>query len=107
MRFSKKAIAVCSIIIIIGGFVATHITPYMSIRTYIFITGHPIEAFKGNIEKNDFQYKLDKDVLDSENAVIYVIKDSNLKDKETENVISNYKVTKTGFLYFTKNYGEA
>lgn len=107
MRFSKKAIVVCIIIIIIGGFVATHIRPNISIRTHIFMTGHPIETFKGNIEANDFQYKLDKEVLDSENEMIYGIKDSNLKDRETGNVISNYKVTKIGFLYFTKNYGEA
>jgi hypothetical protein len=33
-------------------------------RKYIFVTGHPIGAFKGTIQINEGQYKLDRNVLD-------------------------------------------
>lgn len=64
-------------------------------------------AFKGTVEKNEFQYKLDKDILNKENAMIYTIMNYKIYNKETGNIINNYKVKRIGFLYFTKDYGEA
>lgn len=84
-----------------------HITPSLSIRTHIFMTGHPIGAFKVDIQVNKMQYNMDKVLLDNENAMIYSITgDYDLYDIRTENLICNYKVIKVGFLYLTEAYGE-
>jgi len=107
MKFYKKIMITLLILIIFtGGYIITHLTPLTSIRTHIFVTGHPIGAFKGTIQINEGQYKLDKNVLDNENAMIYVIVGYNLYDG-LGNIIPNYKVKKTRFLYFTEEYGEA
>ncbi|EJE7235128.1 hypothetical protein FC820_10900 [Clostridium sporogenes] len=102
----KVIIILCTFVLIIGGFIATHITPSRSIRTHIFISGHPIGAFKGTVKTNEGQYKLDKDIFDKENSMIYTIVGYNIYDRTTGNVISNYKVKKMGFLYLTGPYGE-
>ena len=92
---------------IIGIFILIHSSPFLSVRTHVFVTGHPIRAFKGTVHINKGQYNMDKSKLDKENAMIYTITGNNLYDIETGNVIINYKVTKIGFLYFVKDYGEA
>ncbi|ADK15300.1 hypothetical protein WX45_02718 [Clostridium ljungdahlii DSM 13528] len=107
MKFSRKGIVILSsFIIIIGGFIISHITPSISIRTYIFVSGYSVGAFKGTVHVNKGQYNMDKNILDKENAVIYTIVGYNLYDKATGNLISNYKVRKIGLLYFTEDYGE-
>lgn len=107
MKFSRKVIIILlSFLITIGGFIISHITPSMSIRTHIFVTGYPIGSFKGTVQVNKGQSNMDKSILDKENAMIYTIIGYNLYDKVTGNVIGNYKVKKIGFLYFTENYGE-
>lgn len=108
MKSSRKVIIIlCTLIVITGGFITTHITPSISIRAHIFVSGHPIGAFKGTVQTNELQYKLDKNILDSQNAMIYTIKGYIIYGISTGNVISNYKVKKIGFLYFTVGYGEA
>lgn len=108
MKFSRKVIIVLSsFLIIIAGFIISHITPSLSIRTHIFVTGYPIGAFKGTVQANKDQYNWDKSVLIKENAMIYTIIGYNLYDRQTGNIISNYKVKKVGFLYLTESYGEA
>lgn len=92
-------------IIIIGVFIITHIAPSIFIRTHLFIFGHPIGAFRGTVEINEPQYKLDKVMLDDENAMIYTIRGCNLFYHITGNSMINYKVKKIGFLYFTEAYG--
>lgn len=106
MKSSKKIIISCIFLIIIGGFIAIHITPSLSIRTHLFVNGHPIGAFKGTVQTNEIQYKLDKTILDTENSMIYTIEKNDLYDKETGNLLYNYKVKKIGFLYFADEYGE-
>jgi hypothetical protein len=93
--------------LIIGGLIIDHITPSLSIRTHIFVTGHPIGAFRVTPYINEGQYHMDKVLLDSENAMIYTITGGyKLYDRETGNLIVNYKVTKVGFLYLTEGYGQ-
>lgn len=107
MKFSKKIIVtLCIFTIVICGFIIAHINPSMSIRAHLFIYGHPIGAFRGNIKTMDSLYKADKDMLDKENAMVYPIEGYTEYDRLTGNVISNYKVKKMGFLYFTETYGE-
>jgi hypothetical protein len=107
MKFSRKVIIIILFfLIIVGGFIISHMTPSTSIRTHIFVTGYPIGAFRGTVQINKGQYNMDKSILDKENAMIYTIIGYNLYDRQTGNVISNYKVKKVEFLYFTENYGE-
>ena len=103
----KFFIIVFTLIIIIGGVIITHITPPISIRTHLFVTGHPIGAFKANIYINKGQYEMDKDILDKENSMIYEITDFTVYDGGTGNPMSNFKVTKTWILYYAEIYGEA
>jgi len=108
MKFLRKAIIILfTLIIIIGGVILTHITPSISIRTHLFVTGHPIAAFKVTIHINKGQYKMDKGILDNENAMIYNTADYNLYDVATGNPIGNYKVKKKWILYFAEQYGTA
>ena len=104
--FKKVIIILCTLIVIISGFIITHITPSISIRTHLFMSGHPIGTFKVNVQTNELQYKLDKNILDNENAMIYSIVGYKLYDRATGNVLGNYKVKKIEFLYFTDEYGE-
>lgn len=106
MKFSKKFIKLLFFLVIIGGFIISHMTPSVSIRTHIFVTGYPIGAFKGTVHINESQYNMDKSILNKENAMIYAFDGYNLYDRPTGNVLRNYKVKKIGFLYFTDNYGE-
>lgn len=101
-KVNKK---LCILIVIIGVFIITHITPSISIRTHLCISGYPIGAFRGTVEINESQYKLDKAILDDENAMIYTIRGYRLFDHATGNPMINYKVKKIGFLYFTEDYG--
>lgn len=108
MKFSKKiTISLATLIIIIGGFIITHITPAISVRTYLFTHGYSIGAFKVTIRANDGEYKMDKNILDNENAMIYSIDNYILLSKLTGNPISNFKVKKIKSLYFTQRWGEA
>ena len=108
MKLLRKAIIILfTLIIIIGGVIITHITPPISIRTHLFLTGHPIGAFKATIYINKGQYEMDKDILDNENAMIYGIHDFIVYDGGTGNPMGNFKVTKTWILYFAKIYGTA
>ncbi|MBU3169931.1 hypothetical protein [Clostridium estertheticum] len=108
MKFLRKVIVILlTIIIFIGGVIITHITPSISIRTHLFVTGHPIGAFKVSVHVNKGQYEMDKEILDNENAMIYRTADYNLYDGATGNPIGNYKVEKSSILYFAQQYGEA
>ena len=102
----KIIIILCTLIVIINGFIITHINPSISIRTHLFISGHPIGAFRVNVQTNELQYKIDKNILDNENAMIYSTLGYKLYDRATGKVLSNYKVKKIEFLYFTDEYGE-
>ncbi|HEY5524130.1 MAG TPA: hypothetical protein VIK26_02215 [Clostridium sp.] len=108
MKFLRKAIIILfTLIIFIGGVIITHITPSISIRTHLFITGHPIGAFKVTIYINKGQYEMDKGILDNENTMIYDTADFDLNDGGTGNPMSNFKVTKTWILYFAEICGVA
>ena len=106
MKFSRKVIFMSICFFIIGVLIIGHITPSLSIRTHIFVTGHPIGAFRVTPHINEGQYHMDKVLLDNENAMIYSIVGYKLYDRATGNVIGNYKVKKIEVLYFTDEYGE-
>ncbi len=81
-----------------------HTTPELSIRSKLFLTGYPIEAIKYNFEINEFQTNLDAEILEKENSKIYKI--TNFKANDKSNFF-NFKVKKSGILYFSSTYGEA
>lgn len=51
MKSSRKVIIIlCTLIVVIGRFITTHVTPTISIRTHLFVSGHPIGAFRGTVQ---------------------------------------------------------
>lgn len=96
----KTIIAIIFILSI--GFVASHLTPNLAIKTNLLVNCNFSESFTSGTELNSLQNKLDKDTLDRENSKIY-----NLTNTSSKNSLFNYKVKKVGFLYFASEYGEA
>lgn len=80
-------------------FLFLHIAPKIALRTHLFITGHPVIAFKIDIEKQD---RYDSE---SKNIEFYTTTEDAV-DRETGNSLSGaFEVTKKGFLYFARYYG--
>ena len=85
---------------------ALHSTPTIALRTHLFMNGNPIIAFTTGIVDDELHNRLDKKVLESQNAKCYTITKPPIY-KPTQNKLMNYKVTQKGFLFFAVNYGEA
>ncbi|KLU64501.1 hypothetical protein DEAC_c34440 [Desulfosporosinus acididurans] len=97
-------IAGCSIFI---GYVISHAhtTPQMAIRTYLFLSEHPISALTTGIVENRFQTELDRNSLELQNAKIYSLTRPPLD--VSGNHLINVKVIKKGASYYAQSYGEA
>lgn len=82
-----------------------HSTPHMSIRTYVFFTGYPIQAITS--DNVDDRYHNEKDNKDYEklNAKAYTLKDPPV-EKQTQGILSNYLVRKYGIIYITDYLGD-
>lgn len=108
----KKKLVVAVTTMIIGcsifiWFVTSHVhtTPQMAIRTYLFLSEHPISALTTGIVKNQFQTELDRNNLELQNAKIYSLTRPPLD--ASGNHLINVKVTKKGASYYVQYYGEA
>ncbi|APH13269.1 hypothetical protein NPD5_1222 [Clostridium sporogenes] len=101
-----KKLKLVGVIIIIVAFSVLHITPKRALRTHLFITGHPIIAFKTSITDDEFHNKINSKFLEVENAHCYTLTIP-IIEKETDSYLANYIVRKKGFLYFADYYGEA
>ncbi|WP_088226179.1 hypothetical protein [Desulfosporosinus sp. FKB] len=106
----KLVVAVTSMIIgcsIFIGYVVSHAhtTPQMAIRTYLFLSEHPISALTTGIVENQFQTELDRNILELQDAKIYSLTRPPLD--VSGNHLINVKVTKKGASYFAQYYGEA
>lgn len=74
-------------------FIILHITPNLSIRTHLLITGHPKSAFNTEIKKVNQDYE-------SKNVSLYDLTDPpTIKGLDAD--LTTYKVVKILFLYFT------
>ncbi|KLU65802.1 hypothetical protein DEAC_c24320 [Desulfosporosinus acididurans] len=82
-----------------------HSTPQMAIRTYLFLSEHPISALTTGIVVNQFQTELDRNSLELQNAKIYSLTRPPIDT--SGNHLINVKVTKKGSLYYARYYGEA
>ncbi|WP_024614841.1 hypothetical protein [Clostridium sp. Ade.TY] len=102
IRLKKILLSIIGIFILL--FIIFHTSPELSIKSHLFLTGHPVEALKYNFEINEFQNNLDSETLSKENSKIYKI--TNFESNDT-NEFFNFKVKKTGLLYFASAYGEA
>lgn len=96
----KKLIIIISSCIVLL-FIGLHITPELALRAYVFRIGHPIVAFTVNLEE-DYIHRN----LETENIKFYTLHEAPV-DRETGNDLTSYRVTKKGFLFFAKYYGEA
>lgn len=77
----------------------------MAIRTYLFLSGHPISALTTGIVEDQLHNEIDKNSLELQNAKCYSLTRPPL-DSSVDYLI-NFKVTKKGSMYYVQYYGEA
>lgn len=97
----KSTVAIVIILCIIGIFIVLHRKPYIALRTHLFMTGYLKVALTSIIEDDDVHKDLESNSID-----FYTVNKAPV-DRATGNSMTSYKVTKKGFLYFAKYYGEA
>ncbi|MBU3216417.1 hypothetical protein LL033_18645 [Clostridium estertheticum] len=102
----KKWKLIVLVIIIIGAFNASCLTPKGALRTHLFISGHPIIACITPINDDVLHNKIDSKYLQTENAHCYELVIIP-RDPATRDYLQNYIVRKKGIFYFAKYYGEA
>ncbi|MCS4447323.1 hypothetical protein JTT05_08050 [Clostridium botulinum] len=91
-----KKLKLVGVIIVIVAFSALHLTPKRALRTHLFITGHPIIAFKTSITDDELHNKIDSKFLEVENAHCYTLTIP-IIEKETDSYLANYIVRKKDF----------
>ena len=96
-------ITVCCIVIM---YVVLHSTPYVALRIHLLMTGHSVSSFTTKIVDDELHNKIDKQILESQNAKCYTLTKPAF-EKATQSNLRNYKVTKKGFLFYAEYYGEA
>lgn len=69
------------------------------------MTGYPVIAFTTEIVDDELHNRIDKQILESQNAKCYTLTKP-VFEKATKGKLRNYKVTKKGILYFAEYYGE-
>lgn len=83
---------------ILLSFIILHITPQLSIRTHLFVTGHPKTAFTTQL------IELNQDT-NSKNVYFYNLTNPpTIKSLDTD--LKTYKVVKILFLYFSVYNGK-
>ncbi|MGQ4665109.1 hypothetical protein AB3Z07_12005 [Metabacillus halosaccharovorans] len=82
-----------------------HSTPHMSLRTYVFFTGYPIQAITSGIVDDKYHNEMDKKEYEKLNAKAYTLTDPPV-EKQTQGVLSNYLVRKYGIIYITDFLGD-
>ncbi len=102
----KIRMIISSILVIAVIFILSHLTPAAAIKSDLFFKGYFIKSITADIEFNEEQHNLDKEILEEENSKIYNIKNKGFTDRNGFSIY-NFKVKKVGFLYFADNYGEA
>ena len=104
----KKKIITTIIIIcfITVMYIILHITPTVALRTHLFMTGHPVISLTTGIGDDELHNKIDKQILESQNAKCFILTKP-VFEKATQSKLTNYKVSKKGFLFFAGYYGEA
>jgi hypothetical protein len=94
----KKLITIPRLLLfIILLFIILHVTPSLSLRTHLFLTGHPKLAFTTEIKelsKND----------DNKGIRFFSFNPAPIH-KATGNNMLAYKTTRIGFIYITTYHG--
>lgn len=102
----KKAKVPMLIIILIIMYAVLHITPHAALRTYLFMSGHPISSLTSGIVDDELHNKIDKGILERHDAKCYTLTKPAF-ESATQSNLRNFKVTKKRFLYYAEYYGEA
>ena len=82
-------------IFLVLTFIVLHLTPSLSLRTHLFITGHPKIAINSEINELSTYNK---------NSTLFTLNPSP-KDKATGNNMNSYKVTRVLIFYITTHHG--
>ena len=105
LKKNKIKCTIFSILLLLTLFIVLHLTPLLSIKTYLLFHGH-IEAFSVNkVTYSELETKVAlKNNLINETDKVYIIENSKIEDWRTWNIISAYKVKKYKFLYFSDKF---
>lgn len=92
----RKIITIPKIILfLVLVFLSLHLSPNLSLRTHLFVTGHPKIALTSEINELSTY---------SKNSTILTL-DPSPKDRATGNNMNAYKVTKLLIFYVTTHHG--
>lgn len=86
-------------------FLLLHSTPHSALRTHVFFMGYPTAAITSGIIEDEYHNRIDKQTFEELNAKAYTLTKPPI-EKMTAGQLQNFLVTKTGFLYFAKYYGD-
>lgn len=107
VRIKKNKIkcTIFTVLLLLVSFIILHSTPSLSIKTYLFFHGH-IGVFSiDNITYSDIETTVAiKNNSINKTDKIYIIKNSKIKDWKSWNIISECKVKKYNFLYFSDKF---
>lgn len=98
----KKVIVIA---LLVGFVYLLHSTPHLALRTYVFVTGHPVAAVTTGIVENEYINQVDHDKMDEKNAKAYTLTKPPI-EKATQGELRNYLVKKVGFIHLVEFYGE-
>lgn len=101
----KKIMILISIFSVLSIFFILHSTPSIALRTHLFMTGNPIVSLTTEIVDDKIHNEVDKQILENQNAKCYSLTNAAF-EKATESKLTNFKVSKKGFLFFAQYYGE-
>jgi len=101
--FFRSCIITC---IIVLGFVLLHSSPYIALRTHVFMMGYPVIAVTTGFVEDKLHNSIDPRVLKGDTVDYYTLTKPAF-EKETGGTLANYRVIKKGFLYFADYCGEA
>lgn len=94
----KKLITVPKLLLfILLLFIILHVTPNLSLRTYLFLTGHPKLSFTTEIKELNFN--------DDNNQIKFYSFTPAPMNKATCNNMLAYKTTRIGFIYIATYHG--
>ncbi|RDY23203.1 hypothetical protein CHF27_009655 [Romboutsia maritimum] len=101
----NKMIITGIVVSIISLFLILHTTPTLALRTSLFLNGYFYEAMATEVIDDKFHNKVDKDILEKQNAKCYTLTIPPV-EKVTQTELRNFKVTKDGSFYSVEYYGE-
>jgi nitrate reductase NapE component len=93
------------LVIVFTIYYILHSTPYMALRTQVFLMGYPKSAFISEIIDDEYHNEVNKEEYAELNAKAYTLTKPPI-EKETQGELRNFLVKKIGIFYLVKFLGD-